>query len=379
MVLEDFAPSPPNTSLPPMKLPMLSRFAVALAFAAALPVAVADTIKLKNGTVLEGSILSESADSVEIEIQVTKGIKDLKVVKKADIAEMKKASADEKEAAELIAKLKETPDGLTAAEYEKRIKTQIQPWLDKHKIGRAKADVEALLKLYNEELAKVKAGDLKVRGEWVPAAELKWNDYNISARRLRAEMDAQLKAKKFVEAYSTFAKMEAAYVASVDFPPAAEAMKKGMASVEAAIARAIEEQPLREKERKQLLGQLSADKKKETEELIKQELADFRTKQAAEKKDKIPVPSFYPYDLKSIQDSLAAAKKESARLATLNTTAMIAANKRFEQGLKDLSEKAYLSAKSAFEAAAKVHSKDATVKKLLEEANKGIAAASKGK
>ena len=356
-----------------MKLLSLSRISLAITLAAGLAGAFADTIKLKDGTVLEGTITNETKDTVEIEVQFTATIKEPKTVKKTDIAEMKKAAPDEKEAAELMAKLKDTPDGLTAAEYEKRIKTLIQPWLDKNKASKKKAEIEALLAQYTAELAKVKAGDLKVRGEWVTADELKWNEYNISARKLRAEMEAQIKAKKYVEAYSAFAKLEAGYVASVEFPPSAEAIKKTMTQVEATIARAAEEQPVKDKERKQLLATLTTDKKKATEELIKQELADFKAKSIAEKKDKIPVPSYYAYDLKSIQESLAAAKKESARLAALNTSGMVAVNKKFEQGLKDLFAKAYLSAKNAFEAVAKVHTKDVVVKKKLEEANKAIA------
>ena len=354
-----------------MKLLSLSRITLAISLAG-LTGAFADTIKLKNGTVLEGTITGETADSVDIEIQFTKTIKEQKTVKKVDIAEMKKAAPDEKEADELILKLKDTPDGLSAAEYEKRIKTQIQPWLDKHKASKKKADVEALLKAHNDELARVKAGDLKVRGEWVTAEELKWNEYNVSARKLRAEMEAALKAKKYVDAYGAFARLEAGYVASVEYPPAVDTIKKVMSSVEGAIAQAVEEHPVKEKERKQLLAQLVAEKKKETEALIKQELADFRTKSAEEKKNKIPVPSFYAYDLKSIQDSLAAAKKETIRLGALNTTGMVSANKKFEQGLKDLYGKAFLSARTAFEVVAKVHAKDPVVKKKLDEATKAV-------
>lgn len=357
----------------PITFPCIS---LVLALAASLAPAVADTIKLKNGTIYEGTITADTADAYDIEIPMG-NIKEFKHIIKSEVAEMKKTPPDEKDAIELLKKLQNTPDGMSAADYEKAIKSQIQPWLDKYKASKKKPEIEALLKHYQDELAKVKAGDLKLRGAWVSAAEIKWNEYNVNARKLRARMEESLKARKPMQAYSAFAELELNYPASVESPPSIEAMKKAMPSLEGVISRAIEENPAKVKERKTLLGQLPADKKKETDEQIKKEEADIRKQMAKEKKDKVGVPSFYAYDLKSIQDSLAGVKKEVTRLAALDVPALTTANKKFEQGLKDMNEKAYLSAKGNFEAAAKVHSKDVTVKKKLDEATKAIEAAKK--
>ena len=45
----------------------------------------ADSIKLKNGTVLEGKIVEETTDSITIEYKVTKSINDIKTVKRSDV------------------------------------------------------------------------------------------------------------------------------------------------------------------------------------------------------------------------------------------------------------------------------------------------------
>ena len=60
-------------------------------------------------------------------------------------------------------------------------------------------------------------------------------------------------------------------------------------------------------------------------------------------------------------------KKEVDVLSKLDLNAITAANKKFEQGLKDLHTRAFLSAKANFEAVAKVHPKDAGVKKYLDD------------
>ncbi len=56
----------------------------------------ADSIKLKNGTVLEGKILEETTDSISIEYKVTKSINDIKMVKRSDVLEIQKEPEDEK-------------------------------------------------------------------------------------------------------------------------------------------------------------------------------------------------------------------------------------------------------------------------------------------
>jgi len=343
------------------------------AFVAGLSGAAADTFKLKNGETIENAtILEEKPDSYDVEWNIgDKGIKDFRTIKKSEVEKLTRTSPDEKEAAELKAKLDPSKDGLTAQEYDKAIKEQIQPWLEKHKKSTKRAEIEALLKLYTEELAKVRAGEIKLRGAWIGVEEKKWNAYNVEARKLRIKIEQLIKEKKFVPAYETFAEMELTGAAGVDFPPVVEAIKKILPSLENTIQHALTEAPAKIKQRTAYVAGLQAEQKKNEEQRIKQERADWTAKVTLEKKNKVRIPSYYAYDLKSIQDSLAAVQKEAAVLGALDLPAMAAANRRFEQGLKDLHSRAFLSAKANFEAAAKVHSKDAAVKKYIEEATKG--------
>jgi hypothetical protein len=358
-----------------MKPILTPRISLVIALAAGLSGSMADTIKLKSGKTLEGTITSETADSYEIEVEETKGIKDFVKVKKTDAVSVTKTPPDEKEAEALLGKLKPTADAMTASDYEKKIKGDIQPWLDKNKTSKKRKDIEELLKLYTDELAKVKAGDIKLRGVWISADETKWNAYNITARKLRLKFEALIKAKKYPEAYAVFAEMELNGAAGVDFPPVVEAMVKALPALESSISQAIVNQPIIAGERQTLLKQQTPEKKKEMDEVIKKELADYRVKTALEKKNKVRVPSFDPYDLKTIQASLDAVKKESAALTAIDTQAMTLANKRFEQGLREMNEKAFLSAKTNFEAAVKFHSKNPLIKKHLDDAVKAIDAA----
>ncbi len=343
--------------------------------AAGLSLTLADTIKLKNGEMIENcTITDETAEAYEVEVDLGNGIKDFRTIKKADVEKLTRLTPDQKEAAELKAKLDPSGDGMSAQDYEKAIKSEIQPWLEKYKKSDKRAEIEALLKLYNEELAKVRAGEIKLRGAWISADERKWNAYNVEARKLRIKIEDLIKERKYTEAYAAFAQMELTGAAGVDFPPVVEAIKKIVPSLVGSIKRALGEAPAKIKQRTTYLAGLRADQKKNEELRIKKERTEWTAKVAQEKKDKIRIPSYDPFDLKSIQDSLAAAEKEASVLDALDLSAMAAANRRFEQGLKDLHTKAFLSAKANFEAAAKVHSKDAAVKKYIDEATKAATA-----
>ena len=340
---------------------------------AALP-ASADTLKLKNGKIFEGTV-TERGDSYEVAIPMGKII-DYQTVKKADVAEFIKTQPDEKEAAE-IAKLVPTADGTAAAEYERLLKDVIAPFLKKYPISKFKAQVDGVGKVLTEELARVKAGDVKLDGQWIPAADLKWNDYNIKALRLLLQMRAQLKAKKPMEAYQQFAQLEMLHAASTSYPKAVTEILKALPDLESTLDAAAADQPAKVIERTKMVAGLTQDKRPAVETAIREEEAAFKARLAEEKKNKVPIITFYPYDINSIKESLAGVKKEVTRLGALDLQKLSAVNAKFEAGLKDFSQKAFQSARSNFEEASKFHTKDAFVKKMLDDAKAGAENAAK--
>ena len=78
---------------------------------------MADSIKLKDGTVLEGKILEETPTSIKIEYNLTKSIKDIKIVKRSDAVEISKEAEDEK-AFKKLTNILPTADLITAEGYD---------------------------------------------------------------------------------------------------------------------------------------------------------------------------------------------------------------------------------------------------------------------
>ena len=110
------------TSFPLMK-PIRFPHLLLISSLAALP-ATADTVKLKNGKVYEGTA-TERGDVIDIEIPMGKII-DHQTVKKSDVAEFTKTLPDEKEAADL-ASLVPTADAKLAADNAARNASSASP------------------------------------------------------------------------------------------------------------------------------------------------------------------------------------------------------------------------------------------------------------
>ena len=337
-----------------------------------------DIIKLKSGEKLDGVIVSETPTEVTIEIQTGRGgsIKDPKKVLRKDIAELIKATPDQFEAAEL-GKLLPAPDMMTDAAYQKVITEKLEPFLKKYPATKYKGDVEAIVKAYQEEMAKAKAGSKKLEGVWVPPAELIWNAYNFEARLLRVEMTKLLQAGKPEAAYRLLSELEQSKPASVETVTAIELFKTAIPELERTLDRLTLEHPIKIKTRMESAATLSKDDRKRFDDALKQDEADLKLRIEEDKKAKLALQAYSEYDLKSIADAKVAVQKETARLNKLDVAGMKVAATTFQTGLKNFHEKSFLSAQRNFDDAGKFFAKDSFVKERAELAKKAAADAAR--
>ena len=339
-----------------------------------------DIIKLKSGEKYDGKILSESPTEVAIEIQVGR-IKETKKVARKDIAELVKATPDQIESAAL-AKLLPSKDMMSDAEYQNILSEKLEPFLKKYPVSSYKADVETIIKTYKEEMTKAKSGAKKLEGVWISPAELDWNAYNFEARLRRVELEKLLQSDKPEggkpeAAYRILAELEASKPASVETVRGFELFKAALPELERKLDRLVLENPVKLKIRADSAKTLSADEKKQFDEGIKKDEADLKLRLEEDKKMKLGIPSFNEYDLKSLTEAKAAFVKEAARINKLDLAGMKVAATAFQTGLKNFSEKSYLSAQKNFEDAAKAFPKDTFVKERADLAKKAAAEAAR--
>ena len=157
----------------------------------------ADILVLKNGDRKEGTIINESPTAVRMKYRLTEKIWDEKDFPRADVAEVIRQRPSELAIEQQ--KLKEllpTKDMLGADEYERIVQDRLRPFVNQFPGTPEATLVEGMIKELQSEKEKVVSGQLKVDGKWLSPEEVKRDDYNIRAYRLRSEIKGMASSQR---------------------------------------------------------------------------------------------------------------------------------------------------------------------------------------
>ncbi len=276
---------------------------------ALMSVVLADTLKLKDGTTLEGVATDVPPDSIKFVWRPSKSIKEERVFKLSEIAELKRLAPDELEMPALRA-LVPTPDLFGATAYTKIIEGQLKPFLTKYPASKLAEEVKGILKTLEAELEKVNNGWQKLEGTWISPEESKWNDYNIDAKILRKQMQDDIKALDTKGALDKMIKLKSEYLATPAFVEAVEMYSKMLDDYDKELLGKIREQPARMKELEANKATLDKVAAAELQLAIDKRKSDLKLKNDDEKKLKVPILSADDYDLQSLKASQISVAKE---------------------------------------------------------------------
>lgn len=292
----------------------------------ALP-CVADTFTLKDGTVLEASVLKEDPESYTLEVQITKSIKDERKVAKADVQKVDRAKPD-LIAFVAIGKLVPTPDYLTEDEYTQKI-SAVTKFLDQNKGSSKVKDAKAILETLKTESAAVAAGGIKVNGKLVSAAEYQANAYDIDARIQEAKIRSLADAGEILAALRAFTDFDKEYRTTLSYGTLAPFMIEQIKGYVAEARQSLATLDARIKERQVGLQRMASADRQDTETAIKEETAAIEARYASEKSGKQSWPTMSPYHKASIDDTVRFGELELTRLVAVKTTLGVDGGKAF--------------------------------------------------
>ena len=126
----------------------------------ALP-SMADILTMKDGSKLNATILSKTLEEYELEVYVTKSIKERRTVKRSDVASVETVNEANTIFEDKIANLAPAPPFLSLANYDERIKI-LKEFLKEHKVTSAGTKASAMLKELEAERELIAAGGIKV-------------------------------------------------------------------------------------------------------------------------------------------------------------------------------------------------------------------------
>jgi hypothetical protein len=154
-------------------------FLVILFLATRLPVR-ADTLKLKDGTMLEGEITAEDDSAVSIYLEFSRGtITQTRRINKAEIAEIVRWTPEQRanwrmqrDYERLQAYRLNAKDSYLIEYYDQTIDGIFQKFLSDHPDSPYTSNVMARITEWKSERTLVSAGNIRFRGRWSPAAEM---------------------------------------------------------------------------------------------------------------------------------------------------------------------------------------------------------------
>lgn len=310
----------------------------------------ADTIKLKDGTVLEGKIIKEAPDVIQFEYNISKGIKDIKTIKRSDIKVIDKEEADEI-ALEEIKKILPTASLLTAGDYDKILAGKPADFMAEFKTSKLKSSVQDVIDQLLAEKAKIEANSIKIDGKWITAEEAQVDPYNHNALILATRMKASIGDRKYWFALTQFEKLEKEFEFSTAYTESINTVLETLPKYEARLTQYKRNHPLRMTQREKDLKSMEAIDRVQTESAFqaKQKRFEDGRQEAKDRKERwTPVSE---WNLPSVSENLELIIKETARLGKLDPTKTRTAAKMLAGAFQDLADNKLTSAQSKLDKA----------------------------
>ncbi|NNE90382.1 MAG: hypothetical protein HKN23_01940 [Verrucomicrobiales bacterium] len=306
--------------------PWLTAVAVALLFTPA--VVQADTITLKDGTVLEGKIVLEADDFVKIEMEskISATIKDSKLVDRKTIASIKKASPDE-EAFEKIKNLVPTRSLMPASEYKDKINTGPKAFIEQYPNSVHRSKVDEILTVLTEELDKVERGSQKIDGVWYSPQDRRDFPMFVNAEKRYYAIKTHAGSKNlagYIEAMRAFEALEENELGTPAHAKAVKGVKNLLPLLEVQAKRALRNVHVRNEAWEKGKGNLPIDEQQRVIAAKEREEASFKRAAEADRKNGIKWVRVNINSPQSLEACVALIADETARLESVDADVLAA-------------------------------------------------------
>ena len=280
--------------------------------------AAADTFELKDGTKLEGVILREEGSNYVLSVQITKSIKDEKVVAKSDVVKHIKERKDETEFEEL-AKLVPTPDLKSPESYASDI-AKVEGFLKRYPASAKKTQAAKLLDTLGDEYALVKDGGVKLDGKMISASERAPNAYGLDAGILAKQFTTAAEKNDYLGALRAWSKLESGYPGSSAYRENIQTALKVLRAYQMLVNTTLAGFDARTKERASGLAAMNPGDRIRSEQAIKDQQDAYMARIEKEKAEGLKWLSLDPYVKLPLEETKRYLDSEIRRLENLDLT-----------------------------------------------------------
>jgi hypothetical protein len=294
--------------------------------------ASADTFEMKDGSKLEGVILREEGSNYVLSVQITKTIKDEKVVAKGDVLKHTKERKDETEFEEL-SKLVPTPDLKSADSYSSDI-SKVESFLKKYPTTARKAEAAKILDTLGDEYAVVKDGGVKFEGKMVSASDRAPNAYGLDAGILAKQFNAAAEKKEYLNALRVWTKLETGFPGSNAYRENIQTALKVLRSYQMLVNTTLSGFDTRTKERAAGLAGMGPGDRARSDQAIKDQQDSYLARVDKEKAEGLKWLSLDPYVKLPLDETKRYIDTEVRRLENLDLTYIPKTQEVYEETYK---------------------------------------------
>ena len=273
----------------------------------------ADVFVMKSGAPIEGLLLSEDGAGYRVEVRVSAGIRDERVLAREDVVEVRRSGVINDDLARIL-KFVPTPDLLGERDYDRRIR-EVEKYLKELPPDARSEQAEEVLATLKREANEVLTGALKINGKLVSADDLRQDAYDMDSRVAGIRIRRMIEAGDHLGALRAFEKYEREFPNSEGHRDLIPLMRK------VAVARASELEEMlatfdsRLKERETGLQRMSALLRRDAQLAIADEAAELASIIKAEAGAKVGWVTVDPYSKASIEQALAFTRNQEQEFA----------------------------------------------------------------
>ncbi|MGE9271017.1 MAG: PTPDL family protein [Verrucomicrobiales bacterium] len=300
-----------------------------------ISIAQADTIRLTNGTTLEGEILSEESDHYIALVKVTKTIRDQRKILKSEIEEIIAVQKDAV-AFEAIQNLVPTPDLLGDAEYERKIE-DVKAFMSEYPGSPLSTDASEILSTLESEQKVITGGGIKFDGKLIPASERQPKAYTLDSQIAAQKVKTEGDAGRRTSALRAWDEMESEFKNSKAYldlrPYMVQLMENQLRKVHAHLNTLDE----RLKKRSNGLEQIPLKDRARAKQILEEENERYLKLIASEKEAGIQWISLNSYHKKPMDDITRRLQSEIRRLDRLDPSYLVDGDAVWEEAWTTLS------------------------------------------
>jgi DNA uptake lipoprotein len=303
-----------------------------------LSAAFADTVKLKSGEVVEGTILEATAKEIVIEVQFSASIKDVQRIPRSDVEGIDRATRDEAEFAE-IQKTAKIPDTASdPAAHRALINEKLKPFLSRFSYSTRAADVKKMIAQVEEEIARLERGDVKIAGVWYDHEAFEKEKYQIEADEQLEKMKQAMAAGDFVTAANLFETLQRQYPNSAAFGESAPLAEEVVRKLQQQLNFAIANLPQTLTERRQTIERAPAGQRAAIEQAMQAEEQQLAAVADAAQRAGRRFFKIVPFDEKGLKVMETNLRALQQQIGQLNTSALAGQAALARRASRELSE-----------------------------------------